>query len=104
MIKSSKYRVQFSDGREEVVTVDGRDYMFYEKESGENALDLIEKGNSFETWYISTAAAMRRQGTFDGSPEDFYEAVTFVVPIIDKKEPAGEAPDPTTPPEGSENS
>jgi hypothetical protein len=81
MLSPQKYQIQFEDGRTEEVTVDGRDYVFYEKESGESALDLIAKGQSFEVWYTSAAAAMRRQGRWEGSPEEFFDAVTYVVPI-----------------------
>lgn len=100
MLNPQKYQIQFEDGRTEEVTVDGRDYMFYEKESGESALDLIQKGNSFEVWYTSAAAAMRRQGRFEGTPEEFYDAVVYVLPVRGGSEPE----DPTTPPEGSESS
>lgn len=101
MLSPQKYQIQFEDGRTEEVTVDGRDYMHYEKESGESALDLIAKGNSFEVWYTSAAAAMRRQGRWEGSPEEFFDAVAYVLPIKN----GGPAPEgPTTPPEASENS
>lgn len=100
MLKPQKYRVQFVDGRTEDVTVDGRDYVFYERESGESSLELVAKGNSFETWYVSAAAAMRRQGMYDGTPEEFFDAVAFVVPVTDSE--AVEA-DPTTPPADSES-
>ena len=100
MLKNQQFRVQFDDGREELVSVDGRDYMFYERESGENALELIREGNSFKSWYMMAAAAMRRQGLFTGTPDEFYNAVAFVIPVVDQngsEPPEDEAPDPTTP-------
>jgi hypothetical protein len=100
MLNPQKYQIQFADGREEEVTVDGRDYMFYERESGESALDLISKGNSFEVWYTSAAAAMRRQGRWEGTPEEFYDVVVYVLPVRN----GGEPEDPTSPTGESESS
>jgi hypothetical protein len=80
------------------VTADGRDYLFYEEESGESALDLITTGTRFATWYATACAAMRRQGLFTGTPDEFREQVSFVLPVA--------GTDPTEPPiqrEDSEN-
>jgi hypothetical protein len=96
-MQGDKYDVHFEDGRKIEVTVDGRDYLFYEQESGESSIDLIT-GGRMECWYKAAAAACRRQGIFEGTPEDFYEQVVFVLPVVKKKDE-----DPTTPPEGSEN-
>jgi hypothetical protein len=74
--------------------------MFYERESGENSLELLNDGNSMTVWYTSAAAAMRRQGKYQGTPEEFYEEVAFVLPV--KSEVP--APDPTTQKEASESS
>jgi hypothetical protein len=101
MLKPQQFRVQLAD-REYVLTVDGRDYMFYERETGDSAVDLISSGTQFSTWYMLAAAGSRRQGLFDGTPDDFYDQVQFVLPVIEGGD-SGPA-DPTTPPEDSGSS
>lgn len=97
-MKRQQFRVQLPD-REYTLTVDGRDYMHYEKESGESAVELISADTQFSTWYMLAAAASRRQGLFDGTPEEFYDQVEYVLPVIDSN-----GVGPTTPPEDSGNS
>lgn len=100
-MRSQKFIVEFVDGREPVeVTVDGRDYLFYEEESGENSLDLLVDGQSMRTWYTAACAGMRRQGLYEGLPEQFKDEVAFVVPVRD----AVVDPTPATPKEGGDTS
>lgn len=98
MAKHQKFEVEFEDGRTVEVTCDGRDWMFYEETSGESAVDLITNMRKVSTWYISSYAAMARQGLFEGTPEEFKEQVRFVMPLSDPTE------QPDTPTAGSDNS
>lgn len=98
MTQAQQFRVQFDDGREETVAVDGRDWLFYEIETGENSLDLLADGGGFRAWYVGACAAMRRAGRWDGTPQEFYDQVAFVLPV------RGETPGPTTPEADSGNS
>jgi len=91
-MRADRYDVHLPDGTVQQVTVDGRDYVFYERESGESSLDL--DGRRMDAWYQVVCAAMRRQGLWQGSPDEFYEQVEFVIPVAGGDEPA----DPTTPP------
>lgn len=89
-MQADQYDVTMPGGDVQRVTVDGRDYMFYERESGDSVLDLDMR--RIETWYQVACAAMRRQGLWDGSPDEFYEQVAFVIPAQD----GGQQADPTT--------
>lgn len=102
MIRQDMFELQFADGHVETVSVDGRDYLAYERETGGSALalDLTGEGATFAAWWAVAGAAMRRQGRFTGTPADFEEAVAYVLP----KATPEEAPDPTTPPEAGESS
>lgn len=99
MLGRDTYELQFDDGRSEEVTVDGRDYLAYERQTGESALDLIGRGATFAGWYAIACAALRRQGRWDGTAAEFETAVTYVLPKTEVK-----VEDPTTPPEAGESS
>jgi hypothetical protein len=89
MARAQRYEVEYDDGTTVEVTVDGRDLLYYEETSGESALDLIVASRNVSTWYTQAYAAMRRQGLFDGTPEQFRDRVVFVLPVT--------SPDPTQP-------
>jgi hypothetical protein len=99
MSRAQRYEVEFADGRVEEVVCDGRDYLYYEETSGESALDLIASARSMSTWYVSAYAALARQGRFTGTPEEFRDQVTFVLPTRDSADPTQA----DTPKEDSEN-